>query len=114
MTCTKRTYKGIASTDGSRTVTLNGESLTPRLDLKRLSKEFDWGIRSDGASQLSFAILAENDNVALEHYEAFYSICIARIRQNESWTLTENELEGDIEVARSSIDELLDVVMSQE
>lgn len=108
------TYMGIRMGEVTD-VTVDGEPLNPRLDLRALSEEgFEWGYVGSGPYQLALAILAHElgDQRALGNYRSFCENTIARLKQ-DSWVLEgdqiEMSLQGVVEVDMT-LQELLDKV----
>jgi len=90
-----KTYRG--TIDGYDTaVTVNGQPLPLRLDLRNLSPDgFNWGYNGPGPSQLALAILADHfgdDNQALEYFEPFRSAVISCLAGGDPWILTTIEI----------------------
>ena len=69
------TYEGKRSASLGAQVTVDGESLPPRSDLRDHSPDgLEWGYGGSGPSQLALAILAHHlssDEEALELYQEF-------------------------------------------
>ena len=91
-----KTYRGGRSLDGA-VVTVDGQPLSPRYDLKRLSATgFEWTYEGAGPAQLALALLADHfgdDRRALALYEAFMRRVVAEL--DNSLELTS----GDIDAA---------------
>ncbi len=91
-------------------VTVDGDPLYPRLDLRRHAEEgFEWGYDGGGPRQLALAILADNftkDETALTHQERFRLNFVAALR-DDVWTLTSAEVE-------SALNEVIEVPMTLE
>lgn len=67
-------YQGRRGINGRIEVTVDGEPLPPRLDLRNHSPlGFEWGYAGSGPAQLSLAILAREvgDELAMSHYMEF-------------------------------------------
>jgi hypothetical protein len=96
-----KTYRGGRSLAGA-VVTVNGEPLAPRLDLKRLSATgFEWTYEGAGPAQLALALLADHlgdDLGALALYPAFMQRVVAEL--DNSWELTS----ADIDAALAELD----------
>ena len=78
-----------------RAVTVDGRPLPPRVDLCYSSPSgFGWGYGGHGPAQLALAILADimDDQEAVRYHQEFKWACIARIPQDASWTLTEEDV----------------------
>lgn len=75
-------------TDDGRTQKLN-----PRLDLWNHSPTgFSWGYGGSGPAQLALALIADatqDDAIAMHHYQQFKWDVIAKLDQDENWTLTQ-------------------------
>ena len=86
-------------------VTLDGEQLDLRLDVRRHHPSGpDWGYYGTGPAQLALAILlaagAERET-AERHYQTFKNCCIARIR-HRCWTLDLRDVRRWLESAAHS------------
>ena len=94
-------YAGGRSLDGA-VVTVDGEPLPPRYDLKRLSPTgFEWTYEGAGPAQLALALLADHlgDGArALALHEAFMRAVVADL--DNSWELTS----ADIDAALADIE----------
>jgi hypothetical protein len=76
-------------------VTVDGEALDKRHDLKRFSREFEWTYEGDGPRQLALAILADHlrdDARALQLTEAFMRTIVAEL--DNAWALTSDEIDA--------------------
>jgi len=84
-------------------VTVDGETLDPRLDLRNHSPTgFEWGFCGSGPAQLALAILADHcDNMdeALEFYQRFKWAVIAELPRL-NWTLNTRQIDEAIERIR--------------
>lgn len=89
-----KTYVGGRSLAGAE-VTVDGEKLDPRFDLKRLSPAgFEWTYEGNGPAQLALALLADHlgdDAKALQLYESFMRAVVAEL--DNSWELTSAEID---------------------
>jgi len=94
--------------EGSRTkagpvVTVNGELLDPRLDLRNHSPTgFEWGYGGNGSAQLALAILAdhlEDPAQALNLYQRFKWALTAEL-PHKGWTLTSPQIDQIIQRIR--------------
>ncbi|HVC54160.1 MAG TPA: DUF6166 domain-containing protein [Stellaceae bacterium] len=96
-----KTYVGGRSLAGAQ-VTVDGETLDPRFDLKRLSPTgFEWTYEGAGPAQLALALLADHlgdDQQALALYERFMRAVVADL--DNSWELSS----ADIDAALAAID----------
>ena len=96
-----KTYVGGRSLAGAQ-VTVDGETLDPRFDLKRLSPTgFEWTYEGAGPAQLALALLADHlgdDRLALALYERFMRAVVADL--DNSWELSS----ADIDAALLAID----------
>ena len=92
-----KTYTGGRSLDGA-VVTVDGEPLPPRYDLKRLSPAgFEWTYEGAGPAQLALALLADHfgdDSRALALYEDFMRAVVAEL--DNSWELTSAEIDAAV------------------
>lgn len=90
-----KTYVGGRSLAGAE-VTVDGQKLDPRFDLKRLSSTgFEWTYEGNGPAQLALALLADHladDAKALKFYEPFMRAVVAEL--DNSWELTSAEIDG--------------------
>ena len=90
-----KTYRGGRSLDGA-IVTVDGQPLSPRYDLKRLSATgFEWTYEGAGPAQLALALLADHlgdDPQALELYERFMRHLVAEL--DNSWELTSADIDA--------------------
>ena len=88
-------YRGGRSLDGA-VVTVDGEPLDPRYDLRRLSATgFEWTYEGAGPAQLALALLAEHlgdDRQALALYERFMRHLVAEL--DNSWELTSADIDA--------------------
>ena len=86
-------------------VTVDGELLDPRLDLKNhCPTGFDWGFCGSGPAQLALAILADhcdNDGEALELYQRFKWAVVAELPRI-GWSLNTRQIDEAIERIRTS------------
>ena len=93
-----KTYVGGRSLAGAE-VTVDGEPLAPRFDLKRLSPAgFEWTYEGNGPAQLALALLADHlgdDARALALYQRFMRAVVAEL--DNSWELTSAEIEGALQ-----------------
>ena len=89
-----KTYVGGRSLAGAE-VTVDGEKIDPRFDLKRLSPAgFEWTYEGNGPAQLALALLADHlgdDAKALQLYEPFMRAVVAEL--DNSWELTSAEID---------------------
>ena len=90
-----KTYEGGRSLAGA-VVTVDGNPLAPRHDLKRLSPTgFEWTYEGNGPAQLALALLADHlgdDTSALRFYEPFMRAVVADL--DNSWELTSAEIDA--------------------
>jgi hypothetical protein len=95
-------YEGYR-TKGGPIVTMNGEPLDFRLDLRSHSPTgFEWGYCGSGPAQLALAILAEdlgNNEQALEFYQRFKWKVIAELPRKR-WILTSPEIDQALQDIR--------------
>jgi len=89
-----RTYTGIRE-KGRTQVSVDGQPLEPRLDLRNHSPTgFDWGYAGSGPAQLALAIVSDhlaNDGLAEERYQAFKWAVVVNLPRDR-WTLTGDEI----------------------
>jgi hypothetical protein len=89
-----KVYEGGRSLAGA-VVTVDGQLLPPRFDLKRLSPAgFEWTYEGAGPAQLALALLADHlddDQMALQHHEAFMRAVIADL--DNAWRLTSADID---------------------
>lgn len=94
-------YAGSRTIDGIR-VTVDGESLDERYDLKRYTNAWlEWGYEGDAPSQLALALLADHtgdNDRALALAEPFMRAVVALL--DNDWELTG----GDIDDALQRLD----------
>ncbi len=95
-------YKGkVTPNELNWTVTVNDLPLNPRNELRNHSPTgFAWGYGGSGPAQLALAILADylqDDTRAQKLYQKFKIAVIAKIPQNESWQLTDEEIKSIVE-----------------
>jgi hypothetical protein len=92
------TYKGIRGPDGSVVVTVDGEPLDPRHDLRNLALAFEWGYVGSGPNQLALALLAHHrdDREALQSYKDFTEAVVSELSQDE-WSLDSDDIDRGIE-----------------
>jgi hypothetical protein len=80
-------------------VTVDGQSLNPRLDLWNHSPSgFEWGYGGSGPAQLALALLADclgDEAEAIGWHQDFKSAVIAGLPK-AGWTLTEGEIRDTI------------------
>jgi hypothetical protein len=88
-------YEGGRSLDGS-TVTVDGEPLPPRDDLRHLSKTgFEWAFEGPGPAQLALALLADHlgdGEEALRLHRTFMREVVAHL--DNAWRLTSAEIDA--------------------
>lgn len=79
-------------------VTVDGQPLDPRFDLKRLSNGgFEWTFEGDAPGQLALAILADHlgdDQKALAHHQAYMRAVIADL--DNEWEITSVDIENTL------------------
>ena len=90
-----KTYEGGRSLAGA-VVTVDGQPLDPRYDLRRLSPAgFEWTYEGAGPAQLALALLADHlgdDARALTLYEAFMRAVVADL--DNAWELTSADIDA--------------------
>jgi Family of unknown function (DUF6166) len=91
-------YQGARSLAGA-IVTVDGQPLPPRHDLKLLSKAgFEWTYEGAGPAQLALAILADHfadDRRALQHYDRFMREVVANL--DNAWLLTTADIDAALD-----------------
>ena len=91
-----KVYEGHRNADGELTVTVNGQALDPRFDLRNHSPDgFAWGYGGSGPAQLALAILADHfgdDEQALAHYQDFKWKVVAGLPR-DGWSLTSDQIQ---------------------
>ena len=92
-----KVYQGGRRLQGA-TVTVDGQSLNPRFDLKTFSRAgFEWTYEGDGPRQLALALLADHigdDRQALEACERFMMNIVANL--DNSWRLTSEDVDNGL------------------
>jgi hypothetical protein len=90
-----KVYEGARSLAGAL-VTVDGQPLPPRHDLKLLSKAgFEWTYEGAGPAQLALALLADHfgdDREALVLYERFMHEIVANL--DNAWRLTSADIDA--------------------
>jgi uncharacterized protein DUF6166 len=90
-----KVYEGGRSLEGA-TVTVNGEPLPARQDLRRISKTgFEWGFEGPAPAQLALALLADHlgDGAeALRLHVTFMREVVAHL--DNAWRLTGAEIDA--------------------
>jgi hypothetical protein len=92
-----KTYRGDRTIDGIQ-VTVDGEPLPERTDLKQISREgFEWSYEGDAPAQLALAILADHagDEKALAFYESFMETVVANF--SNEWEMTSRDIDEALE-----------------
>ena len=82
-------YQGRRSADGCE-VTVDGQPLNPRHDLRRFSTDFEWGYDGTGPRQLALALLADHygqDDKAVAGCAVFVRALIETL-DGDVWSLT--------------------------
>ena len=90
-----KVYEGARSLEGA-IVTVDGERLPPRHDLRVLSKAgFEWTYEGAGPAQLALALPADHfgdDRAALREYERFMREVVAHL--DNAWRLTSVDIDA--------------------
>ena len=90
-----KVYEGGRSLDGA-VVTVDGQPLNPRFDLKRFSAMgFEWTYEGDGPRQLALAILADHfgdDRKAMALTERFMREVVSVL--DNAWSMTGEEIDA--------------------
>ena len=88
-------YRGKRVTPTGVLVTVDGETLPSRIDVRDHSPDgFGWGYGGSGPAQLALAVLTYHlgdEEEALEHYQAFKWEVVADLPLEE-WELTTEEI----------------------
>ena len=99
----EKIYCGDRTIDGIN-VTVDGEPLNPRTDLKCFcALGFEWTYEGDAPLQLALAIVADHlqdDNRALRLAEQFMRTIVANF--DNTWTLTSASVEAAIQALETS------------
>lgn len=112
-----KVYRGQRTPSGVE-VTVNGEPLDARLDLRDFhASGFEWGYEGSGPSQLALAILADHAGPqdALGNYRDFMHNVIAEIEDDE-WHMTSDDItqkEKEIVVVPMDLETLLKKVRGE-
>lgn len=80
-------------------VTVDGEPLAPRSDLRNHSQSFEWGYLGSGASQLALALCADvlrDDERAQDVYQDFKFAVVSNLPL-AGWCLTDYEIRQAVE-----------------
>ena len=108
-------YQGERTSRGCR-VTVGGEPLDPRLDLRTFSDQgFEWGYDGGAPRQLALAIIADHftdTQAALMHHERFLLNFVVGLRDDQ-WTLTSSDVESalnDVVEVPMTLEELMNKV----
>ena len=90
-------YKGDRTIDGL-TVTVDGQTLLERTDIKAVSQDgFEWSYEGTAPAQLALAILADHTGSAqraLQLYEPFMKHIVANF--DNEWEMTSDDVEEAI------------------
>lgn len=94
-----RVYEG-RLIGGRAHVTVDGEPLSPRLDLRNHSRDFQWGYEGSGPAQLALALLVDvfreqrkvGEAKAVRLYQDFKRLAVATLPQDEAWRMTEEHI----------------------
>ena len=97
-------------------VTVDGQPLDPRLDLRAFSAEgFEWGYDGAGPRQLALAIVADHfgdPGVALAHHDRFRLNFVVALRE-DSWSITTRDVDralSEVVEVPMTLEEFLDKV----
>jgi len=101
-----KTYQGHRDAQGTLTVTVDGQPLSPRYDLANHSPDgFECGYAGSGPAQLALAMCADllkDDQRALRCYQMVKWTLVASLRRNVDWEITEQELLNAVNNAEST------------
>ena len=93
-----KAYEGARTLAGAL-VTVDGQPLPPRHDLRSLSRtEFEWTYEGAGPAQLALAQLADHlgdDRRALALYERFMREVVANL--DNAWRLTSDDIDSALQ-----------------
>ena len=92
-----KSYQGERTFDAV-IVTVNGQTLNPRRDLRQYSENhFEWGYEGDESRQLALAILADclDDDVAVRHAEAFMLHIVANF--GNEWEMSDAQVQQAVQ-----------------
>jgi len=99
-------YQGKRSESGETFVTVDGQALDPRFDLRFHSPDgFEWGYGGSGPAQLALALLADylgDEEEAQLLYQEFKWTVVSHLVR-EHWILTGKEIRKALEQLRSQI-----------
>ena len=88
-------YKGDRTIDGLE-VTVNGEPLPERTDIRAISEDgFEWSYEGTAPAQLALAILADHTGsaaTALQYRDLFMKHIVANF--NNEWELTSDDVDA--------------------
>lgn len=88
-------YKGKRNAQGELIITVDGQPLDRRLDLRNHSpSEFECGYNGSGPAQLALTMLADclrDDEQAISHYQSFKETVISQLPQ-DGWSLSSQEI----------------------
>lgn len=94
-----KTYRGDRTIDGV-SVTVDGEKLRNRTDIRELSKDgFEWSYEGPAPAQLALSLLADHfgaSTPALEHYERFMREVVANFAND--WEMTGADVDAALAV----------------
>lgn len=101
-------YIGDAKIENARDrVTVNGEALDPRYDLRNHSPDgFAWGYGGSGPAQLALALLADatgDDELAQRHYQDFKFAVVARWPMTGNFEMTDTEILESLEKIKEKV-----------
>ena len=103
-----KTYQGITNESGCLVQIKDGNvthELPLKLDVRKLTDDgFSWGEIDARSAQLSLALLCDalqDDEKALQSYQAYMFEIISKLPKNDSWELTELQIHAGFELASS-------------
>jgi hypothetical protein len=100
-----KTYQGRRE-GGNVEVTVNGQPLDPRLDLRNHSPSgFEWGYGGSGPAQLALALLADylaDDWDAVTLHQDFKRVVVAQLPYR-CWELTSSQMDTWLEILKSRL-----------
>jgi len=99
-----KTYAGTRNEDGALSVTVDGQPLNPRLDLRNHSPTgFGCGYGGSGPAQLALALLADclnDDKTAVQLHQSFTGAVVAKLPKH-TWSLTKRQIDQALKEIRT-------------
>lgn len=114
-----KVYEGLRGPEGC-VVTVNGQPLDPRVDLRVHSHDgFEWGYEGGGPLQLALALLADvldDDAQALVEYRDFMRSTVVNLDDGR-WSLTDTQIRQTLSAVvhvEMTLEQLLNKVRGKE